>query len=192
MELENEAFLNLIQSRRSIRDYLPQPVETEKITRLLEVAMSAPTAANSQPWEFVVVTEADLMQKLREKLVFARYNAPAAIVVCGNLKMAYNSAAKHYWVQDCSAAIENMLVAAPALGLGSVWIGVYPLPAVVRVVSEILNLPEEVIPLGMVYVGYPNERKPPRTQYEERRVHWQQYQPRKQRAKLKNAKYNAA
>jgi len=192
MELENEAFLNLIQSRRSIRDYLPQPVETEKITRLLEVAMSAPTAANSQPWEFVVVTAADLMQKLREKLVFARYNAPAAIVVCGNLKMAYNSAAKHYWVQDCSAAIENMLVAAPALGLGSVWIGVYPLPAVVRVVSEILNLPEEVIPLGMVYVGYPNERKPPRTQYEERRVYWQQYQPRKQRAKLKNAKYNAA
>jgi nitroreductase len=192
METENEALLNLIQSRRSIRDYLPQPVEMEKITRLLELAMSAPSASNSQPWEFVVVTEADLMQKLREKLMFARYDAPAAIVVCGNLKIAYNSAARHYWVQDCSAAMENMLVAAPALGLGAVWIGVYPLPSVIRVVSEALNLPEHVVPLGLMYVGYPNESKPPRTQYEERRVHWQQYQLRKQRAKLKNTKYNAS
>lgn len=181
--------LDIILRRRSIRRYSTQPVEQEKIIQLLQAAMAAPNAANSQPWEFIVVTDKDVLEKLQANLRFARYNAPAAIVVCGNLEIANNSAARFYWVQDCSAATENILIAATGLGLGSVWIGVYPLPSVIKPVCEILNIPEGVIPLCVIYLGYPAEEKAPRTQYDERRVYWQQYEPRKKRRKIKNAKY---
>jgi nitroreductase len=183
--------LNDILKRRSIRNYNPQEVEKEKLVRLLEAAMAAPNACNSQPWEFVVVTDQGLLAQLRSELYSGKYTAPAAIVVCGNEKIANNSASRFFWVQDCSAATENMLIAAVGLGLGTVWIGVYPLPSVIKPVSRILNLPEHVIPLGVIYVGYPAEVKPPRTQYDERRVYWQQYEPRKKQARIKNAKHLA-
>jgi nitroreductase len=180
----------IIQKRRSIRNYLSQEVEKEKLELLVTAAQCAPTACNSRPWEFVIITEQEVLQKLQSKLLFARYNAPAAIVVCGNLKIANNSAAKHYWVQDCSAATENILLAAVSLGLGTVWIGVHPLPSVVKPVAEILNLPEQVIPLNLIYIGYPAEEKPPRSlNHDPNRIHWQIYEPRKKKAKIKNAKY---
>ena len=181
--------LETIFSRRSIRLYTGQPVEPEKLLQLLQAAMAAPNACNSQPWEFVVVTEPEVMDQLRSRLYSGHYNAPAAIVVCGNLQIANNSAAKYYWVQDCSAATENILIAAAGLGLGTVWIGVYPLPSVIKPVSEVLNIPENVIPLCVIYVGYPAVNPPARTQYDERRVYWQKYAPRKKRARVKNAKY---
>ena len=180
--------LNTIFHRRSIRRYKAQAVETEKITQLLQAAMAAPTACNSQPWEFVVVTEPEPLETLKARLYAGHYNAPAAIVVCGNQEIANNSTARFYWVQDCSAAAENILIAATGLGLGSVWIGVYPLPSVIKPVSEVLNLPENVIPLCVIYVGYADEEKAARTQYDEHRVYWQQYEPRKKRAKVKNAR----
>jgi nitroreductase len=152
--------------------------------------MAAPTAANSQPWEFIVVTEPERMERLHQRLYAGHYNSPAAIVVCGNPEIANNSAGRQYWVQDCSAAVENMLIAAVGLGLGTVWIGVYPLPSVMKPVREILSIPETVFPLAVVYVGYPFEEKPARTQYNEHRVYWQQYEARKRQAKVKNAKYN--
>lgn len=181
--------INTILQRRSIRQYEAKPVEQEKITLLLQAAMAAPNACNSQPWEFVVITDEGILSELRSGLQFAHYNAPLAIVICGNIKIANNSAARHYWVQDCSAATENLLIATTSLGLGTVWIGVYPLPSVIEKVSKIANLPENVTPLCVVYVGYPAEEKPARTQYDEHRVHWQQYEPRKRRAKVKNAKF---
>ena len=181
--------LEAIFARRSIRRYTAQAVEPEKLASLLQAAMAAPNACNSQPWEFIVVTEPDILARLQGKLYAGHYNAPAAIVVCGNQSIANNSAARFYWVQDCSAATENILIAATGLGLATVWIGVYPLPSVVQPVSEVLNIPEQVIPLCVVYVGYPAEEKPPRTQYDTHRVHWQQYEVRKKRAKVKNAKY---
>lgn len=181
--------LDVIFKRRSIRHYTDEPVSDEQLTQLLQAAMAAPNACNSQPWEFIVITDPEVLNRLRGKLLFARYNAPAAIVVLGNLGIAHNSVARHYWVQDCSAATENMLIAAAGMGLGAVWIGVYPLPSVIRPVQEILNIPEDVIPLCMVYVGHPAEEKQPRTQYDAYRVYWQRYEPRKKRAKIKNAKF---
>ena len=180
--------LECIQKRRSIRKYLPREVEKEKLEGLIRAAMSAPNACNSRPWEFVIITDQQILQQLREKLQFARYQAPAAIAVCANLKIANNSAAKHFWVQDCSAATENILLAATGLGLGTVWIGVHPLPGVTKSVSTILNLPEYVTPLNIIYVGYPAEEKRARTPAIEERIHWQVYEPRKPRAKIKNAK----
>jgi nitroreductase len=181
--------IHIILSRRSIRKFTSEPVDRDTLTLLLKAAMSAPTACNSQPWEFVVVTEADRLDHIRGKFLFARYNAPAAIVVCGNVRVANNSAAQEHWVQDCSAATENILIAAAGMGLGAVWIGVYPYPSKIKPVAESLGIPENVTPLSMVFVGYPAEVKEPRTQYDERKVYWQCYEPRKRKLKIKNAKY---
>ncbi len=181
--------LDVIFRRRSIRKYADQTVSRELLVKLLQAAMAAPNACNSQPWEFVVVTERPRLDRLREKLLFARYNAPAAIVVCGNASIANHSTARRYWVQDCSAAMENILIAATGLGLGSVWIGLYPLPSTMDPVRMLLKLPAEVVPLGLAYVGYAAEEKRPRTQYDERRVYWEEYEARKRRRKIKNAKY---
>jgi nitroreductase len=180
--------LEWIQRRRSIRQFTEQPVERASLEILLKAAMSAPTACNSQPWEFIVITEKEILDSLRSRLLFMRYNAPAAVVVCGNPEIANNSAGKTYWVQDCSAAMENLLLAAVGLGLGAVWIGVYPLPSVIKPVSDLLGIPEHVTPLGIALVGHPAEEKSPRTQYDRRRVYWEVYEPRKTRAKKKNAK----
>jgi nitroreductase len=181
--------INCILNRRSIRQYTSQEVEHEKLILLLQAAMAAPTACNSQPWEFIVVTDQEILSQLQSILHSGNYNAPAAVAVCANLEIANNTAAKSFWEQDCSAATENLLLAAVGLGLGTVWIGVHPLPSVVHPVAKILKIPENVIPLNVVYVGYPAEAKNPRTQFNEHRVHWQQYQPRKRQAKIKNAKY---
>jgi nitroreductase len=181
--------LDIIFSRRSIRQFTPEPVDQETLTLLLKAAMAAPTACNSQPWEFIVVTEGDTLDCIRAKLPFARYNNPAAIVVCGNPEIAHNTAAREYWVQDCSAATENILIAAAGMGLGAVWIGIHPYASRIKLLRETLGIPEHVTPLCLVSVGHPAERKDPRTQYDEHRVYWQCYEPRKRKPKIKNAKY---
>lgn len=164
-----------ILARRSIRAYQDRRVERAALVRLLEAAMAAPTACNAQPWEFVGVDTAQGMAELRPILPYGKYNAPAAIVVCGSEEKALNNCAEKYWVQDCSAALENILVAAVGMGLGTVWIGVYPIAERVQSVRAVLELPESVTPLGVVFIGYPGEEKEPRTQYEEGRVHWGKY-----------------
>ena len=90
--------IETILSRRSIRSFTPEPVDHETLITLLKAAMSAPTACNAQPWEFVVVTEPNVLAHIREKFLFARYNAPAAIVVCGNVGIANNLAGREHWV----------------------------------------------------------------------------------------------
>lgn len=167
-----EDTLTIIKKRRSIRKFTDQPVEREKIQLLLEAAMAAPSAMNALPWEFVVVTEKEVMDQFRRALMFAKMNAPAAICVLGSSRMQKNKAGDKFWVQDCSAATENILLAATALGLGSVWVGVHPVTIFSRQVSSILNLPKGVKPLNLIYIGYPAETKEPRTQYDEKRVHW--------------------
>lgn len=168
-----------ILARRSIRRYTDEPVSREQILELLRAGMAAPSASNRKPWEFVVVTDAELLKKLRVGLIFGRYNAPVSIVVCGNMKRALPSFGRDFWIEDCSAATENILLAASGLGLGAVWVGVYPIGPLVRFVSHLLALPEHVIPLCVIHVGHPAESKEPRTQYEEERVFWQCYEPRK-------------
>jgi len=170
----NPAFQAILR-RRSIRKYTDQPVEPQVIELLLKAGMAAPSAMNCKPWEFVVVTEADRLAQFRSRLVFGNRNAPAAIVVCGNPGLSSNPAARLFWVQDCSAAAENILIAAAGLGLGTVWIGVHPVANFVKIVREIVSLPKKVTPLCIIYVGYPLEEKPARTQYDEQRVHREKY-----------------
>ena len=142
---------------------------------LLQAAMAAPSAMNCKPWEFVVVTDPEKLAQFRKRLIFGDRNAPAAIVVCGNPGLSTNPAARLFWVQDCSAATENMLIAAVGLGLATVWVGVHPVKKFVKVVREIVSLPKSVTPLCVIYVGYAVEEKSARTQYDEQRVHHQKY-----------------
>ena len=167
--------LDTIFARRSIRRYLEIPVESEKIDLILQAAMAAPSAMNIKPWEFVVVTEPDMMNEFRAALMFGKHNAPMAIVVCGNTSFFKHPMAAKFWVQDCCAATENILLAAVALGLGTVWLGVHPIYNFTKKISSLLDLPEHVKPLNVVYVGYPAEEKPSRSQYDPERIHWEKY-----------------
>lgn len=167
--------LEHIMARRSIRKYTEEPVSREQLEMLLRAAMAAPSASNLRPWEFVVVTDPERLARLRRVSPFAAYNAPAAIIVCGNMRRVYPPPATGFWIQDCSAATQNILLAATGLGLGSVWIGIHPVPTHVALVRRVINPPRHVVPLSMVYVGHPARPKAPRTQYDEARVHWEEY-----------------
>jgi nitroreductase len=167
--------IETIYSRRSIRKFQDRPVEKEKLETLLKAAMAAPTAMNSKPWEFVIVTQPEGMAKIRSVMILGRYTAPAAIIVCGNTSFFRRPVANNFWVQDCSAATENILLAAVELGLGTVWLGVHPIHNFSKQISKVLGLPKAVQPLNVIYVGYPNEEKPARTQYDPERVHWEVY-----------------
>ncbi len=168
--------LEFIYNRRSIRKFTDQPIPETELTRLLQAAMAAPSAMNAQPWEFVVVTDPAVLKELYNSTLFSRHKAAAVIVVCGRSRVQKTRSDGQFWVQDCSAATENILLAATALGLGSVWVGVYPVALFTMRVSQILHLPKGVIPLGMVYLGYPAEKKEPRSQYDATRVHWQTFE----------------
>jgi nitroreductase len=161
--------------RRSIRKFTEQPASEEVLTQLCMAAMAAPSAVNSQPWEFVVVTDPDKLAGLREVLPYGKFKAPAAIVVCGSKLTARNPAGLMFWQQDCSAATENILLAAEALHLGSCWIGVYPIPGIPKSVAKVVGVPVTVTPLCVIYLGYPAEQREPRSKFNASKVHWQKY-----------------
>lgn len=164
-----------IFKRRSCREYTDQQVSREILQELLKAAFSAPTGADAQPWEFVVIDEKEVLDELKEKLIFARYNAPAAIVVCGNSRLALKGQDKDLWVCDCSAAMENMLLAATDMGLGSLWIGIFPIESRMQTVRNVLGMPENINPMGMMYVGYAAKEAEGRCRYNEKAVYWQMY-----------------
>ncbi len=167
--------LNYIFRRRSTRKFQDTPVEREKLELLVRAGMAAPTAMNAQPWEFVIVDDPKRMEGLRNILPYGKFPVPAAIAVCGSQKVTQNPVSKAFWIQDCSAAAENILLASFELGLGSCWIGVYPIPVVKGVVNRFLGLPRGVQALCLIYLGYADFYKKPRTQYDPQKVHWQIY-----------------
>lgn len=175
--------LEAIYKRRSIREYTEEAVSRADLEILLRAAFSAPTAANGQPWEFVVIDEKDILNKIRQNFVFARYEAPAAIVVCDNSKLGLKGQNKEIWVCDCSAAIENILLAATDIGLASVWIGIFPIESRMQKMREIMNMPEYINPFGMVYVGHGAYEAQGRCRYNEKAVYWQQYDPERKHKK---------
>jgi nitroreductase len=163
--------LSTIRKRRSIRKYTDQAVMDEQIRQLLEAAMAAPSASNIQPWEFVVVKDPDLKRQLAQIHRWSYMAADAAVVfvVCANER------ASHHWIEDASAATENLLLAATALNLGAVWVAVYPSTDREAYVRRVLAIPEEMRVLCLVPVGHPAESKPPRTRYRESKVHYERW-----------------
>jgi len=159
-----------ILTRRSVRKYTSQPVPEEVVKRLLSAAMQAPSAGNQQPWHFIVVTRRKQLNAMAEVLPYGKMltQAPLSIVICADM-----IGLKHqdYWVQDCSAATQNLLLAAHASGLGAVWLGVYPREDRIQNITRLLELPNHVDPLCAVALGFPVEKVEPEDRYREERVH---------------------
>ena len=167
MEL-NEVLLK----RRSIRKFTDEPVSEEDVLKLLHAGMSGPSACNRTPWEFFVVTNPEILEKLRKSARYSKIKAPLAIVVCGNLSKALPLQLSPFWIQDCSAATENILLKATDLGLGAVWCGIHPMKTSEKKVSEALSLSEKLVPLNIIHIGHPAEFPEPRDQYNEKKVHY--------------------
>lgn len=163
-----------IFKRRSIRKYLDKPVAKEDIDDLLRAAMAAPSAGNEQPWEFIVVDDKNVLKRIADVHPYAKmlYEAPVAIVVCGDLnKEKY----KGFWVQDCSAATQNILLEATDKGLGTVGIGVYPDDTRVKDISNIFGIPSNVIPLSIVAVGYPAQEMQEVDRFDPQKIHYNKW-----------------
>ncbi|MFO7698748.1 MAG: nitroreductase family protein [Anaerolineae bacterium] len=159
-------------ARRSIRKFKDLTVTDEQVDMLLQAAMAAPSAGNRKPWHFVVVRDLDVRRRIAASHPYAKMaiEAPVVIVPCGEPELSFSDRPA-FWIQDVSAATENILLAAVALGLGAVWCGVYPNEERVIEARAILGIPEGVVPLCYVPVGVPAEDKEPRTQYDAHRVH---------------------
>lgn len=163
--------MEAILTRRSIRRYTDKKISDELIKELLEAGMSAPSAGNEQPWHFVAITDHKILDEIPKIHPHSNMlkEAPLAILICGDESLQKYQG---YWVQDCSAATENILIAANAKGLGGVWLGVYPIEDRVVGIRKLLGMPEKVIPFALLSIGYPAEQKPPANRYDESRVHY--------------------
>jgi nitroreductase len=166
--------MNTILTRRSARRYTEQNVSEETVTELLKAAMQAPSAHNKQPWHFVVIRNKDTMNKIMEFHEYSKMlrGAQVVIAVCADVA---NYDFIPYWPQDCSAATENILLAAHGLGLGTTWMGVYPAPNYPEKIAEILNIPEGIVPFNLISIGYPSEERIPASRFDESRIHFEQW-----------------
>ena len=168
--------LDLIFGRRSIRIYAPGEIDDAIVNRLLEAAMAAPSAMTKDPWRFIVVREPASLKTMSEALPGGKMlgTATLAIVVCGDLEAAFESQLS-FLLQDCSAAIENLLLAAHGLGLGACWVGVHPNEAAIRRLKNLFGLPPAVLPIAVVSLGLPGEEPGPRTRFNPQSVHWEKW-----------------
>ncbi len=172
MQTDLHTKLDFIFGRRSIRVFKPGAVDDATVRTLLEAAMAAPSACAKDPWHFVVVRDRATLRQLADALPYGKMLADAAvgIVVCGDTEVAHDHKLS-YLLQDCAAAIENLLLAVHAAGLGAVWLGVHPREDRIAKLSALLKLPGHVLPVSAIAIGQPGETKPPRTRYKEESVH---------------------
>ncbi len=160
--------LNTIHDRTSVRSYTAEPVGEDVRLELVKAGMAAPSAMNRQPWEFVVIRDRAILDKLGE-IKGPVGKAPAAIVVLGNTSVSGS------WVLDCSAATENILLAATSLGLGSVWTGAYGNENFEVLIKEILGLPDGIMPLSVIAIGYTDNMPSSKNKYDKTKVHFDKY-----------------
>lgn len=174
---KEDAVLQNIATRTSIRAYQDKKVEKEKVDKMLRAGMAAPTAMNKQPWHFVVVDSRQVLDALSAANPHATMlkEAPLAIVVCGDMDKTIDGGGKDFWIQDCSAVTENILLAAHAMGLGAVWTGVYPAEDRCQAISKVLGLPETIIPLSCIVIGYPGENPQPKDKFKEDNISYNRY-----------------
>lgn len=166
--------MNSIFKRRSIRKYLDSDISDEMVEEVIKAGMAAPSAGDEQPWQFVVVRNKSTMLEFPKFHQYAQMlkEAPVAIVVCGDLnRQAYEG----FWIQDCSAAIQNMLLQVTEMGLGSVWVGIYPDKNRVEKTRELLDLPENIVPVAVLPIGVPGEIKHIANRYDKNMIHFEKW-----------------
>lgn len=173
---KNSAIEN-IMTRTSIRSFTNRAVSADTIEMLLRAGMAAPTAVNKQPWHFVVINDRAKLDELAGTTRQSKMlqESQLAIAVCGDLSKALEGPGQPYWVQDCSAATENILLAAHALGLGAVWTGCYPIEERMATTSEVLKLKEGIIPFCVIIMGYPAENPQPKDKWKPENVSYNEY-----------------
>lgn len=173
-DVKQKSTIEDIMTRTSVRAYSDKEVESGKIDTLLRAAMAAPTAGNKQPWRFVVVNDKALLDTISEKfqtMTMAK-NASVAVIMCGDTTATFKGDAQAYWIQDVSAASENLLLAAHAMELGAVWCGIYPQMSRVKEFSKMLSLPTNIIPMACICVGYPSGEPTPKDKWKPEYVHY--------------------
>ena len=167
--------MEAIRTRRSIRKFTARPVERELVMELIEAAMYAPSAGNEQPWQFLVINDRAILDEvphINPNAAMAR-EASVAILVCGDLTL---EKFQGFWVQDCSAAAQNLLLAAHAKGLGAVWTGIHPMEDRVEKMRNLLGLPDHIIPLALIPVGYPNKKVAPESRFKKDRIRFNKWE----------------
>jgi nitroreductase len=176
MEVPVNAKLSLIFQRRSVREFSPGEVPAHVIQDMLEAAMAAPSACCKDPWDFVVVKDLAMRVRMADGLPNGKFLTSAAlgIVVCGNIERAH-AGELSYMLQDCSAAMQNLLMAAEGLGFGACWLGVHPREDRIAMLRNLLGLPEKIIPIGVAAVGVPAVKMEARTRFKESAVHWEKW-----------------
>jgi len=160
----------VLHTRRSIRKYKDQDVPDDLLDKILAAAMMAPSAGNQQPWQFIIITEATQKEKMATVHPYVNMvrTAPVAILVCGDLT---REKFEGFWPQDCSAAMENLLLAAHGSGLGAVWTGIYPLEERIKQFRKICLLPEHIIPFGLAVLGWPDHNPAAAERFDSERIH---------------------
>ncbi|MFW6377686.1 MAG: nitroreductase family protein [bacterium] len=168
-----------IFTRRSIRKYTDKDINDEKLKSLLKAGMAAPSARNEQPWHFIVIREREKLNKITSIHPYSGMlkGAPLAILVCGDKRVLPDNAEEDfgYLIVDCSAATQNILLQAESEGLGAVWLGIYPRKERMDGLKELFSLPEHIVPVSLISVGYPAEKKPVNDRYLEERIHYNSF-----------------
>ena len=175
--MKDNQTLKTIYNRKSVRSFTDEKVTAEQLEELARAGMAAPSVRNTQPWAFILVTDRATLNSLANGLPYAKmlFHASAAIVVCGIPEKSGNDSPEGYWVQDCSAATQNILLAAESMELGAVWTAAYPRTERVNIVREILNIPEKVIPLNVIPVGYPDGKDKPKDKFRKENILWERW-----------------
>jgi nitroreductase len=166
--------LEAILTRRSIRKYADKPVPDEAINQLLHAAMQAPSSGNEQPWHFVVIRERRILNEIPSFHPHSHMlrQAAVAILVCEDPSLEVYTGRGPL---DCSAATINMLLAAHALGLGAVWVGIYPVEERINGIRKLLGIPSHVNPIALVSIGYPSEKMPREDRFRPERIHYERW-----------------
>lgn len=164
--------LQAMFDRRSVRHYKNTPIPKETLDKILEAAMYAPTANNIQPWHFIVVDDRRMLEKIMQSHPYTRMltTAPVAIIPCGDVSLS-----RDYWFEDCSAATQNILLAAREFGLGSCWCGVYPQKERMDSISSIFSLPGNIAPFAVIAIGEPDEDRERPIRFNPARVHFNKW-----------------
>jgi nitroreductase len=177
LNAESNGALSVIYNRKSVRHYIEKPVSKGDLEELAKAGMAAPTAGDKRPWAFILINEKDKLNLLAECLMWGQMlkTAGGAIVVCGIPSRSFPGVESEFWIQDCSAATENILLAVEEKGLGAVWIGIHPNVERINNVRNILNIPPDVVPLNIISIGYPVGDEKPKNKFNPDNVHWNKW-----------------
>ena len=176
-EINSKGAIKTIFERKSVREYSSRKVSKDTLDILIRAAMCAPSAGNRQPWSYVIVTSRQVLNKLASGLPYAKMltDASAAIIVCGRPEDGYEGKESQFWILDCATSGENILIAAESIGLGACWTGVFPIKERINFVKTTLGIPDDVVPVNVMPIGYPSGIQLAKDKYKPEKVHWEKW-----------------